>query len=190
MRFIDKFNFVHITVENPFKTWWKARKYFKFPKWKFKFHLVKTYAGYPYATWRWLGKILDIDIHDVYWKDKYNTPRHERNPLIYICLFRKFGFTATPRVYYCDEFGKKRNGDMEYWEYLIQYLYYNENKSLKCYSIWTTDSDLYKSYDENKDKNVPIKMVIPVVQMSLNKKGLQQLKKEVSNESMLRYERR
>lgn len=178
----------NIFIENPFKTYREATECFKKPKWKWGFHLVKHGGGYPYATWFRLGKILDISIHDVWWKDKWNTPRHERNPLIYICLFRKLAFTAIPHIYYFDEFGEKQNGDMEYWEYLINWLYYKKKKSLRCYSCWISDSKLYrqreykKSEDGSEDKWVPFKEVTPVVAMSLNKHGVSQLKKELEND--------
>lgn len=178
----------NIYIENPFKTWWKAKDYFKKPKSVFKFHTVKKYKGYPYIAWKYLGKILDINIHDVWWKDKFNTPRHERNPLIYICLFRKFAFTATPRIWYYDEFGEKQSGDMEYWEYILNWLYYKEEKTLKCYSIWTRDSELYRKivYGEaengSEDTFKPLDEAVPVVSMSLNKKGIEQLKKELNEQ--------
>lgn len=179
----------NIYIENPFKTWWKVRKYFKRPKWECHFHLVKTYKGYPYATWNWLGKILDINIHDVWWKDKWNTPRHERNPLIYICLFRKFAFTAIPHIWYYDEFGEKHSRDMTYWEYVLDFLYYKKGKTLRCYPVCTGD---FKSYhkriygnaeDGSEDTLEPYSYVVPVVAMSLNKKGIERLKKELNDEN-------
>lgn len=177
---------INISIENPFKTWWKARKYFKKPKCRWGFHLVNHGHGYPYATWLRLGKILDINIHDVWWKDKWNSPRHERNPLIYICLFRKFALTIGFHIYYYDEFGSKQDGDMEYWEYLLNWLYYKEKRTLRCYSCWTGNSKLYRqrkygnAEDGSEDTFEPYNYVVPTVAMSLNKEGIKQLKKELS----------
>lgn len=177
---------INISIENPFKTYQKARKYFKKPKWKWKFSLVTRCSNYPYATYFRLGKILDINTHDIWWKDKWNTPRHERNPLIYICLFRKFAFIACPHIYYYDEFGEKQNGDMEYWEYLLYWLYYKKQKTLRCYSTWEYDSKLYRmrkygeAEDGSEDVIKPFKCVTPIVAMSLNREGIKQLKQELS----------
>lgn len=172
------FNFY---IENPFKTWWKVRKYFKRPKTRIKF-FYKLY--HPYASSSWCGKILDIKITDLKWKDKWNSPRHEGNPLIYFCLFKRFGFYITTCIEYYNEFGEKENGDMEYWEYILNYLYYK--KRLRSYSGWTGYSKLYreriysKSEDGSEDTFVPYKYVVPCVAMSLNKKGIAKLKEELN----------
>ena len=171
-----------ISIENPLKTWWKARKFFKFPKWKVKLHYVYPYEGYPYASYKVLGLILDINIRDLIWKDKWDSPRHEFNPLIYICLFRKFALTIYPYIYYYNEFGEKENGDMYYWEYLVDYVYYSHN--LKGYSAWVGESKLYNqrrfgnAEDGSEDAISPMKYVVPTVAMSLNKRGIKQLKIE------------
>lgn len=177
----------NISIENPFKTYRKASKYFKKPKWKWRFHLVTRSSGYPYASWIHLSKILNIWIQDVWWKDKWDTPRHERNPIIYICLFKKFAFTARAYIYYYNEFGEKQNGDMEYWEYVLNWLYYKEKKTLRCYSTWVRDSELYRKIeygeaeDGSDDKYIPYKYICPTVAMSLNKEGIKELKKELKN---------
>lgn len=170
---------VNIYIENPFKTWKRAKKYFKRPKFKGFFHIVRTYRHYPYACYDRIGKILDIRITDVGWKDKWDSPRHEESPNIFICLFRKFAFTGRFYISYYDEFGEKKNGDCYYWEYLLDYLYYS--KSLKSYSCWTSNSKLYKLYSNAEDTYKPFKEVVPVVAMSLNKEGIKQLKEELEN---------
>lgn len=174
-------------IENPLKTWIKAKKYFKRPKISFRIFRVKKYSGYPYVSYLRLGKILDIYIHDVWYKDKYNSPRHERNPLIYICLFRLIAISINFNIYYNDEFGEKQNGDMEYWEYILNWIYYKDKKTLKCYSNWIGLSKLYKeriygnAEDDSEDTFTPMHYVIPVVAMSLNKKGIEKLKEELKN---------
>ena len=178
----------NIWIENPLKTWWKARKYFKRPKISFHYFIISKYKNYPYASYKRIGKILDLCIEDVEWKDKYNSPRHERNPLIYIALFRKIGFSIYFNIYYKDEFGETQSGDSYYWEYLIDWLYYNERKTLKCYSTWIGDSSLYKRVttwgdreDGTNDEYKPLKYVIPCVAMSLNKEGIKELKREIND---------
>ena len=178
-------NLIAWNIENPFKTYWKARKYFKCPKLNISFCTSKYH--FPYASKYWQGKLLDINIHDVLWKDKWDSPRHERNPLIYICLFGKFSVWITPKIYYKDEFGENKLGDMEYWEYLLEWLYYKEKKTLRCYSGWTGTSKLYKqrvktgnSEDGSEDVYEPARYTVPCVAMSLNKRGIKELKKELN----------
>lgn len=184
-RLFDRF--IDIYIENPFKTWWKVRKYFKLPHVRFCFF----YGGDQspiFTTSSWCGKILDIKIKDIMWKDKYNSPRHEANPIIYFCLFKWIGFYITPLIEYYNEFGEKENGDMIYWEYILNYLYYNKTNTLRKYSAWTGESELYrernygKSEDGSEDTWKPYRLVTPCVAMSLNKKGIAKLRKELENE--------
>lgn len=165
-----------IHIENPLKTWWKARKYFKFPRPKLKFF----FNSFAIANWR-NSSIVDIDIHDLYWKDKYNSPRHEISPIIYFCLFGILGFTISFPITYIDEFGDKINYDMVYWEYLLDYLYYT--KSLELRNLWTTQSQIFTTtnYGKAEDGSEDIKkpLLIPTMThlFSLNKRGLKEFKK-------------
>lgn len=165
---------VNISISNPFKTWWRARKYFKRPKTRFKcgFNVYLC----PFVSTNYVGKILDIYIRDVQWKDKYNSPRHEQNPMIWIHLFSKFTICIYPEVTYKNEFGEDTDSSYVYWEYLLDYLYYS--KTLKCYPTWVGTSLLYKH--TVKDTEEYYYTVVPSVSMSLNKKGIKQLKKELN----------
>ena len=165
------------SIENPFKTWWKARKYFKFPN--IAIHFSNNKHSFPYASKFWQGKLLDINIHDVYWKDKYNSPRHERNPLIFIYILG-LSIWIYPKIYKIGEFGNKEDGDIYYWEYLLNYLYYT--KTLKLTDIWTYNSKIAKKCiqygnTEEEDKWEYYKLYIPTHLFSLNKKGLKEFKK-------------
>lgn len=172
-------NWFAFQIENPFKTWWKARKYFKIPHTVIKF--INNKHRFPYACKYWQGKILDINIHDIEWKDKWNSPRHEFNPLIYICLFGRFSIWIYPKIYWFDEFGERKSEDMHYWEYLLDYLYYS--KSLKLSSMWTTDSKIARirkygnAEDGSEDTFSPMQIYIPTHLISLNKKGLKEFRK-------------
>ncbi len=171
---------IDIMIENPFKTWWKARKYFKRPKLRFR-----TFST-SWRSYKRGGRILEIDCLDVMWKDKFNSPRHERSPHISILLFQKFGVRVNFYIDYYDEFGEKQNGDMEYWEYLLEWLCYKEKSTLKCYSGWTGNSQLYKTVkwgnaeDGSDDVYIPMPYIVPCVAMSLNKAGVAELKKELN----------
>ena len=171
-------NLVAFYIENPLKTWWRARKYFQFPDINI-FTTTDKYC-FPYASKYWQGKILDINIHDVYWKDKWNSPRHERDPLIYICLFNRLALWIVFTKKFINEFGEKEDYSMHYWEYILDYLYYS--KSFKLSSVWTTDSKIAKirkygnAEDGSEDKVSPMQLYIPTQLISLNKKGLKKFR--------------
>ena len=178
--YLEILDLVPININNPFKTWWKARKYFKKPSIKCHFGLLKY--SFPYANRDYIGKIIDISIQDVMWKDKYNSPRHERNPYVWICLFRLFRFEIDTRINALTETGKVEDRSTFYWEYLLDYLYYS--KSLKINQCWEYSSKVYhytKYYsnreDGEEDQIVPYKMVIQTPLFSLNKRGLKEFNK-------------
>lgn len=171
-------SYINFYIENPIKTLWKCRKYFKFPSVSFHVFTNPLY-NCPYATFKWLAKIIDISIIDVSFKWKYDEIRFERSPHIWVCFFRKFGFSINFHYYYKNEFNEKECCDDEIWEYLLTYLY-----NYKCLSKnvpnWYRDSKIYKERDK-EDKIIPSKYTIPVIQYSLTKKGIKQLKKELKN---------
>jgi len=185
-------------ISNPFKTWWKVRKYFKMPS--LHFHKVgnifrkKVHTQFgdyginicPYASYGRIAKIIDVYIDDVMWKDKWNSPRHERNPIIWILFFRRIGFCITFNIKYRDELGKICNGDMYYWEFILNYLYYHNNlkSALLASGAWACDSKLWKhikSYgskeDGTEDVYEPLRLPIQTQLFSLNKKGFKELQK-------------
>lgn len=171
---------VNICIENPLKTWKQAKEYFVKPKSKIHFFKNPIY-NCPYMNLKRIARIIDIYSSDVMWKEKYCTPRHERSPFVWVCFFRKFGFSINWNVYYRDEFNQIQKGDVYYWEYLLDYLYFN--KSLTAISTWIGISMLYSKTDygdtEEKDVKIPLDTVIPVIAISLNKKGIEKLKEEL-----------
>lgn len=192
--------YFNILINNPLKTWWKARKYFKLPKIRihkigklihkkihtqFGDYVDDGLAYCPYACLDSIGKILSVYSADVMWKDKWNSPRHERNPIIWILLFKRIGFCITFNITYLGEFGEEQSGDMQYWEFLLSYLYYTNNlkSALLTSNGWTVGSKLWKcrvkygkAEDGSEDVYEPQKMVIQAQLFSLNKKGLTRLK--------------
>lgn len=101
-------------MENPFKTWWKVRKWFKFPKPSIYFGPIVS--GLPYGL---PDKWIELYIYDVTWKDKYNSPRFEFTPQINLDLFKKYQLLLTFQT----------SDDYIYWETILDIIYYN--KSLK-----------------------------------------------------------
>lgn len=163
-----------VCIEHPLKTWKKAKKYFKKPKTTIHFFSNPIY-NCPYASYNYIAKIIDIRVFDIGWKDKFSTPRHERSPYVWICFFKRFGFSINWHIYYYNEFGEKQCGDIYYWEYLLDYIYYNKN--LTHYPCWVSDSRLYKYMTNYKEKTMKaIEYAVPVVAMSLNKLGIKELK--------------
>lgn len=156
-------------IENPIKTWWKARKYFKFPHVACKVFRDKYSA--PYMCLDNVGKILNITIRDVGWKEKWYTPRHETNPVIWITFFRQFHFMVTFTIPVLDDVCHVVDRSMEYWEYLLDYLYYT--KTLKPNECWQYDSRLFQmtTYSSQGDKKKPYPILIQPQLFSLNKRG-------------------
>lgn len=111
--------YIDLYIENPFKTWWKVRKYFKFPK------LYISYTTKYYCD-HWLS----IETFDITWKDKWNSPRHEINPRITISIFKKFALNISIE------------GNIKYswiyWETILDYLYYTNDlkKALENNDGW------------------------------------------------------
>lgn len=179
----DKYtDWFDIYIENPLKTWKKAKKYFKKPKISIHFFTHPMY-NCPTASFSNIAKILVILSFDVGWKDKFDSPRHERNPYIWVCFFKRFGFSVNWDIYYEDEFGELDDGSVYYWEYLLDYVYYN--KSLKKYPVWTYSSKLYRivekyGNEEKDDKYKSVNAVVPIVAMSLNKEGIKELKQLIN----------
>lgn len=170
---------IRISLENPFKTWWRAKKYFKIPKTSIQFFKKEVPVPYP---WLNLGKILDIRVNDLMWKDKWNSPRHEEDPYVLVCIFNRFGFLIKPQIYTLNEYGEKRYENSIYWEYLLDYLYYS--KSLKISHWWTTESKVFtrvvkwgNKEDGTEDEIKPYTLPIPQHLFSLNKRGLKEFKK-------------
>lgn len=141
-------------LQCPFGTWWKARKYFKKPKFKFYFGPMWKYNGkvktkfgeyddYEYKGGYWPAASTEFlkwhtpkwfPIHiaswDIGWKDKYNTPRYER-PGYFIIFFGRdyhkhwqFSMTVTAPDFFCNNDCTIEDHDDNYWESMLWYLHY------------------------------------------------------------------
>lgn len=141
-------------LQCPFGTWWKARKYFKKPKFKFYFGPMWKYNGkvktkfgeyddYEYKGGYWPAASTEFlkwhtpkwfPIHivswDIGWKDKYNTPRYER-PGHFIIFFGRdyhkhwqFSMTVTAPDFFCNNDCTIEDHDDNYWESMLWYLHY------------------------------------------------------------------
>ena len=78
---------------------------------------------------------------------------------------------------------------MEYWEYILNWLYYKNKQTLRCYSTWIGNSKLYKTCkygnaeDGSEDTWKALPYIVPCVSMSLNKQGIKELKRELNEEN-------
>ena len=119
MIYWDFRKWIYLSISNPFKTIKKLKGVFKPLNCYFKFTKNK-YVPYPVI---WVSKPAYIHImsSDVGWKDKYDTPRFEYPPYIWIHIY-KWNF-----VFYWDLHDEKYID--EYWEQALWYLYYTNTIS-------------------------------------------------------------
>lgn len=98
-------------ISNPFKTMNKLKGIFKPLKTRYK---ISKY-WYP-VLWCSKPAYIQIVIQDVCWKDKYDTPRYEVCPYIWLYLF------GLNFIIYWEWKDNRFNND--YWEQALWYLYY------------------------------------------------------------------
>lgn len=121
-----------IYIENPFKTYNKVKKYFIPLKPKFAWCFGK----------RNKSKILNINSFDIFWKDKWNSPRHEYNPRIMISLFDYI------HLYIDFTLDDRGITDMVYWEAILDFIYYNKNLQNACAAGWSEFNEETQSYEK------------------------------------------
>lgn len=140
----------------PFRTWWKARKYFKRPKFKFyfgktcknngwiesekfgKFQDFQQKGFWPFASTEYLkwttSKWFPINVfsQDIVWKDKYDSPRFERPGYFIIFFGRSYhnswqiGFSVKAPEFWCNSNSTRCDSPDNYWESMLWYLFYND----------------------------------------------------------------
>lgn len=110
----------YFSIVNPFKTMNKLKGVFIPLKRRFEIGLYRNH----YHPFIWCPKPHPIQIitRDVMWKDKYDSPRYEAPPFIWIYLF---GFEA----YWYWNLYYTQYDDMDYWEQALWYLYYTDTIS-------------------------------------------------------------
>ena len=119
--YIDWKHCIYIDISNPKKTMNKLKGIFNPLKLYFRF-TKDIYAPYP-VLWVSEPSYIQIMFHDVGWKDKYDTPRFEYHPYIWIHIY-KWNF-----VWYWDfsksfRLANPKEYIDEYWEQALWYLYY------------------------------------------------------------------
>lgn len=192
--------FKHYKVlQCPFATWWKARKYFKRPKFKFYFGPLHKYYGkvktkfgtyddyttkgyWPMASTEYLKwntpKWFPIHIMswNIGWKDKYNTPRYE-TPGYFIIFFGRNYRTCwqfsmvvkAPEVYCCNDCTRTDHED-NYWESILWYLNYAES-----YNKLDKKQDLYKARQSMKGNHWSTSETIDIQDFEIKDFGTENL---------------
>lgn len=131
-------DYIDIRIYNCYKTLNRIKGVFKLPNCIFRCGKNVSMLYSPI-----FGKWLDIHIGDVMWKDKFDTPRFERGPIIRISIFKySFMFYWT-----CVDAN-------QYWEQVLWYLYY---KNTGFYGLVDSpdvskarESWPWKDYDTNE----------------------------------------
>lgn len=108
--------YFYIDISNPKKTLNKVKGIFKPLKLRFEF--VKSIFAPALILWCSKPSYIQIIFHDVMWKDKFNSPRYESRPYIWIHLFNlNFVWYWTLNLH-------QQHREDEYWEQALWYLYY------------------------------------------------------------------
>ena len=114
MVYWDFRKWIYLSIRNPFKTMKKLKGVFKPLKCYFKWNTKDDW--FPML---WCSKPAYIHIMsvDVGWKDKFDSPRYEYPPAIWIHIFKlnMIWYWKLPNEKYMDD----------YWEQVLWYLYYS-----------------------------------------------------------------
>lgn len=145
IKIINKYN-------NPLYYWWKVRKIFKRPK----CHLILKknfwFFGLPIRR-DYYNSVIDIRFSGLGWKWKYDEVRHEWDPYIQICLFRKYHIIW---IFNWVNKHDKLNSDiisMATWEAILDYLY-NHKTVQECvnFNTWKSGEKILTIKENIKKK--------------------------------------
>lgn len=143
---------------NPWYHWWKAREYFKRPKAHFLFRKRFWTFGLPIRR-DYYNPVIDIGFHALGWKDKWDSPRHEWDPMICITFFRTWHLLWIFNWAVKEE-KNSFTRSMATWEAILDYSRYNKSiDQVVDNHVW--------SYEENGEKKYIT--IIP----NMTRKGLQ-----------------
>lgn len=126
----DKFD-LWCEFHNPYYYWWKVRKYFKRPKFHFLYAGKLTWIfGLPILT-DYYNPYFDIILKGVGWKSKYDSPRHEWDPMFAITILRKWQIIFTWNYYPKKVFKQNKNDagtiSMATWEAILDMVVFNKS---------------------------------------------------------------
>lgn len=114
---------------NPFYPWYKVRKKFPRPKCHFIYGKDIWFFGMP-VNKKYYNPIISINTSALGWKTKYRMFRHEWDPYIDICLFRKYHIMwvfnyakSTEDRSNSKESHESYTDNIYIWESMLEYLY-------------------------------------------------------------------
>jgi len=118
-------NWIYISLENPFKTMKQLKGVFR----PLRKYFRMSFKEWDYSPVLWCSRpsFIQIMTHDVMWKDKYDSPRYEVPPYIWIHVYK------LNLVWYWDlpiNLLKDSESHIDdYWEQALWYLYYTNTIS-------------------------------------------------------------
>lgn len=116
-----KFKFLN-QYYNPFYYYWKVRKIFKRPKAHLIIKKNLWFFGLPIRK-DYYNKFINISSSGLGWKWKYDEVRHEWDPYIQICLFRKYHIVWIFNWTSKHDISNSSIVSMATWEAILDYLY-------------------------------------------------------------------
>ena len=116
--YLNKWKWIYLDIKNPFKTMKKLKGIFKPLKCYFKWNTNEDWFPMLWCSEPAYIHIMSVDVG---WKDKFDSPRYEYPPAIWIHLFKlnRIWYWELPNEGYMDD----------YWEQALWYLYYYRNIS-------------------------------------------------------------
>lgn len=131
--------------KNPWYHWWEVREYFKRPKAHFLFRKKFWTFGLP-ARRDYYNPVIDIGFHALGWKDKWDSPRHEWDPMICITFFRTWHLLWIFNWAVKEE-KNSITKSMATWEAILDYSYYNKTIDQAIDNhVWSYEEDGEKKY--------------------------------------------
>lgn len=122
-----------LNIFAPIRTWWKGRKYFRFPSIKFRYGKAGEVATSIWHSSMNRAKWFDLAFCDVFWKWKFDDSVFEAEPCINLILFNRWQFLwifECPKVSY-------NKSNYHYWESVIDYVYnYKDIQKTKSEFGW------------------------------------------------------
>jgi hypothetical protein len=122
--------------------WWVWRSPFVKLQTQRKFEAQRS--PFAYSSERY-GRLLEVNIIGVGWKDKFDTPRFEHNPYFEIVLLRRIRYKIVWYPAGIDGFHQD-----DYWEQWLWWHYYADVKNQRSWTAiisarstwpWTTEKD-------------------------------------------------
>jgi hypothetical protein len=131
--YLNIFNFICLDISNPFRTMKRVKGVFVPLRCVFRHGKNIHREIYNYYFNNPSSSFFKIKSRDVMWKDKYDTPRHESDPIIWIRIFN-YDFIWTWDLY--PHLKETKLYVSDWWEQVLWYVYYNDCDLEKAKEKW------------------------------------------------------